>query len=93
MIVKLVNSFLFLLVVLSFSVSANDEFISKIKPFMEKYCIDCHDDETQKGGVALHDLNKFTYANAGLWQRIWEQVSLKEMPPRKKKKQPALMER
>ncbi len=28
-----------------------------------------------------------------MWKRIWEQVALKEMPPRKKTNQPKLTER
>ena len=73
--------------------SASKLFKSKIQPFLQKYCVDCHDDETQKGGVSLHDLNSVSYDNAALWKQVWEQVSLKEMPPRKKKKQPTLLER
>ncbi len=64
-----------------------------VTTFFENYCLDCHDGETQKGGVALHDLSNITEQNAALWKRVWEQVALKEMPPRKKKTQPDLMER
>ncbi|MDA0765926.1 MAG: DUF1588 domain-containing protein [Verrucomicrobia bacterium] len=63
------------------------------EPFLENYCLDCHDDATQKGGVSLHELGDVTAKDADMWKRVWEQVSLKEMPPRKKKNQPELMER
>lgn len=66
---------------------------SLAEPFLSNYCFDCHDGDTQKGDVALHELKTVTAENAELWKRIWEQVSLKEMPPRKKKHQPESAER
>jgi hypothetical protein len=33
------------------------KFESRVTPFLAKYCFDCHDDETQKGDVAFHELN------------------------------------
>ena len=68
-------------------------FESRTQPFLAKYCFDCHDDETQKGEVAFHELNGINADNARLWKSIWEQVALKEMPPKKKKTQPNLEER
>lgn len=77
-----------------FTLSASAfEFNEKVKPFLNKYCLDCHDDETQKGDIALHDLKGITVENAELWKQIWEQVALAEMPPRKKKTQPELKTR
>ncbi|MCH2208848.1 MAG: DUF1588 domain-containing protein [Lentisphaerales bacterium] len=72
---------------LSLSAQAAD-FSKTLTPFLEKYCTDCHDDDMQEGDIALHDLSKVTVENAEIWKSIWEQVALKEMPPRKKKKQP-----
>ena len=69
------------------------KFESRVTPFLAKYCFDCHDDETQKGDVAFHELNGVNADNARLWKSIWEQVALKEMPPKKKKTQPNLEER
>ncbi|MBT7853776.1 MAG: hypothetical protein HN675_10690, partial [Opitutae bacterium] len=60
--------------------------------FIEKHCIDCHDGETEKGGFNIESLKSMTAANAVEWQKVWEQVSLKEMPPRKKK-QPSPVDR
>ena len=68
-------------------------FKKRVVPFLENYCFDCHDDETQKGDLSLHDLGDVTAANTGMWKRVWEQVALKEMPPRKKKNQPKPMQR
>ena len=69
------------------------KFESRVTTFLAKYCFDCHDDETQKGDVAFHELNEVNAGNARLWKSIWEQVALKEMPPKKKKTQPNLEER
>ena len=85
---KKLSVFLLLLPILAL---ADD--LKVMKPFMEKYCLECHDADVQKGGVSLHDLNTFTEENAALWKQVWEQVSLKEMPPRKKKNQPELLKR
>jgi hypothetical protein len=60
--------------------------------FIEKHCIDCHDSETEKGGFNIESLKSMTAGNAVEWQKVWEQVSLKEMPPRKKK-QPSPVDR
>ena len=67
-------------------------FGSLAEPFLERYCLDCHDSDTRKGDLALDELTGVSSGNAELWKRIWEQVALKEMPPRKKK-QPEAMER
>jgi hypothetical protein len=69
------------------------DFAAKAKPFFDKYCMDCHDDEFREGDVSLQGLDVISAENASLWKRIWEQVALKEMPPRKKTNQPALLER
>lgn len=76
----------------TFSASAFD-FKGKVKPFLDKYCMDCHDADTEKGDISLENLNAVTADNAELWKQIWESVALEEMPPRKKKKQPELKTR
>lgn len=65
-----------------------------LRPFLAKYCIDCHDGETKKGGLDLVSLNagldrKETFA---LWVRVHDRVRAEEMPP-PKKAQPAAPER
>lgn len=69
------------------------DFDQHIKPFFAAHCYDCHDGESAKGNVSLEALRGITADNASLWKRIWEQVALKEMPPRKRSPQPALTER
>ena len=53
-------------------------------PFLEDHCFDCHDDETKKGDLSLVDLGAVDETNAALWKSIWAQVTLQEMPPKKK---------
>ena len=69
------------------------DFKKTVVPFLAKYCTDCHDNETKKGNVSLESLTDVSADNASIWKRIWEQVALKEMPPRKKTNQPKLIER
>lgn len=68
-------------------------FESLALPFLDQYCMDCHDAETQKGDISLEELAAVNSENAELWQSVWEQVALKEMPPKDKKSQPELMDR
>ena len=72
---------------------ASDAFRQKVQPFLDDYCMNCHDEETKMGNVSLESLTDVTADNASMWKRIWEQVALKEMPPRKKSNQPKLTER
>ena len=80
--------------VLSPNLDADDstDFKSWVKPFLVKYCVDCHGDDTQEGDVAFHELNGINADNARLWKSIWEKVAVKEMPP-KDEAQPTLEER
>jgi len=72
---------------------ASDAFRQKVQPFLDDYCLSCHDEETKKGNVSLESLTDVSADNASMWKRIWEQVALKEMPPRKESSQPKLTER
>ena len=62
---------------------------SYVKPFLENHCLDCHDADTQKGDLSLDEINGVSTENFDVWKRIWEQVALKEMPPKKRKNQPS----
>ncbi|MEP2775615.1 MAG: DUF1588 domain-containing protein [Luteolibacter sp.] len=61
-------------------------------PFINNYCIDCHDDTTSKGDLMLHDIGPVDETNAAIWKSVWAQATLQEMPP-KKEFQPLLIER
>ena len=71
---------------------ARGTFESLAEVFLDNHCYDCHDDETQKGNLNLLELGPVDETNAAVWKSVWAQVSLQEMPP-KKKKQPAVVER
>lgn len=60
--------------------------------FLIEHCFDCHDDATRKGDLSLENLGPIDATNAATWKSIWAQVSLREMPP-KKKEQPGVVER
>ena len=75
------------------AVAGEAGFKQMVAPFLEKYCLECHDKDTQKGKVSLEGLSDVSADNASMWKRIWEQVALNEMPPRKTKNQPHLIER
>ena len=56
-----------------------DSFASE---FIEHHCFDCHGDGTEMGGLSLDDLGPVNETNAGLWESIWAQVAIEEMPPK-----------
>ena len=89
------NRFLMFLAAGAFAVQAapSPSFKRDALPFLEQYCFDCHDAETKKGELALDELTEVTPESFGIWKRVWEQVALKEMPPKKKKNQPDAKER
>ena len=89
------NRFLMLLAAGALAVQAapSPSFKRDALPFLEQYCFDCHDAETKKGELVLDELTEVTPENFGVWKSVWEQVALKEMPPKKKKNQPEGIDR
>ena len=73
--------------------AAQPSFQSLVEPFLENHCFDCHDEETKKGDLVLDGLTEVNEENFGVWKSVWEQVALKEMPPKKKKNQPETIDR
>ena len=71
---------------------ASGKFRGLRERLLEKHCFDCHDDETSEAGLNLLDLGKVDETNAEVWKSVWAQVSLGEMPP-KKKAQPSIVDR
>lgn len=62
------------------------------KGFLEKHCVECHDDLTAEADLNLLDLGPVDETNAAVWKSVWAQVALREMPPEKKPK-PEVVER
>ncbi len=54
-------------------------------PFLEKHCVDCHDADLKKGNLDLRSLKPEDFAR---WVKVYDRVSLGEMPPRKKAQPP-----
>ena len=56
--------------------------------FLDQYCLNCHDRETEKGDVNLEDLSfeiSESIPSAELWQKVLLTLNSKEMPPEDKK--------
>jgi hypothetical protein len=60
--------------------------------FLDRHCIECHDNDSKKGDLSLLDLGPVDETNAAVWKSVWAQVALEEMPP-KKQDQPEVVER
>jgi len=68
------------------------DFASIAAGFLEKHCYECHDDLTAESDLNLLDLGPLDETNAATWKSVWAQVTLQEMPP-KKRDQPGVIER
>ena len=60
------------------------DFKTYARAFLENNCFDCHDGDTTKGDLNLAELGAVDETNAVVWKSIWAQVTLQEMPPKKK---------
>jgi mono/diheme cytochrome c family protein len=76
--------------------AGEDGFKTKVKPFFETYCIQCHGPDKSKGKITLHTLDGDLAAGAGgeleRWETILEVLEAGEMPP-EDEKQPSDAER
>jgi len=70
----------------------NKDFTQFAKPFLINHCVVCHDETEPEGNLSLHNLGPVDEVNAGIWQSVWAQVTLKEMPP-KDEDQPKVVKR
>ncbi len=68
------------------------DFVEFAQPILRQYCFDCHDDHTNAGNLSLVELGPVDETNADVWNSVWAQVTLKEMPPRHTD-QPEVIER
>jgi len=60
------------------------EFRSDVRPLLEKYCFDCHDEETQKGQLRLDEFVGFESEHLHTWTQVFQNLDSREMPPPKK---------
>ncbi len=58
-------------------------FGKRVKPFLEKYCFDCHGEDIQEGGVRLDQFGNTPdiLSDHKLWEKIYQQISVGSMPP------------
>ncbi len=70
------------------------QFKSDIRPLLQEYCLKCHSTEKPKGDLDLERFTSFreVLKHPRVWERVIEQLSLGEMPP-KQKPQPTKIER
>jgi multidrug efflux pump subunit AcrA (membrane-fusion protein) len=68
------------------------EFKDIAQGFLDRHCIECHDNESKKGDLSLLELGPVDETNAAVWKSVWAQVALEEMPP-KKQDPPEVVER
>jgi hypothetical protein len=70
------------------------ELPQTVGTFVEKHCVECHDDSTAKGDFRIDLLGKdlTDKENHKRWARVFERVQNGEMPPAKKKEQPTAAE-
>ena len=78
-----------------FASNSNTKILeTKIQKTLNKYCVECHDDEVTKGDIELHDFIKLNHAEKiNILNKVEEQVFLKQMPPKKEKLKPSDKER
>lgn len=68
---------------------ASQTYQAHIKPWMERYCFECHGPEKQKGDIRLDTLRgDFGGDEYDLWQTILELLEIEEMPPEEAEQPP-----
>ena len=72
----------------SFEVSsalrADEVFQTKVKPLLENYCFDCHEEGQKKGQIQLDQLEGFYEKDFHLWTKLYEETKEGKMPPEDK---------
>ena len=61
-----------------------------LKPLLEEYCIDCHDNEIKRGGLNLDAiLSEAPEAHPEIWEKVILRLNSRQMPPPAKKNRPS----
>ncbi len=80
---------LFLLTLIFLSISGSVVFSNPIdepvQELLSKFCLDCHDTETQKGDLDLERFGSVAdiAADSGVWEQVLHQIEDGEIPPKK----------
>ena len=70
--------------------AADNGFERALLPLLENHCLNCHDEDAQKGDLALNSLNPDGVKGGAeaVWAVVLDQLNSGEMPPKKKKRPP-----
>lgn len=87
------TSFITFFICLSSMAAENDSFSKKVKPFLQKYCIECHGGKKIKGHLNLKSIGNMEQAfkKHQVWSEVLELMHDKDMPP-EEEKQPTAAE-
>lgn len=71
------------------------QFSGSVQPFLEIYCVSCHNHEKHKGDLDLVNFNSVesVLGDFRKWDLVLEKIRSDEMPPEEAKKQPTAPER
>ena len=74
---------LLLLILIAVHTAAGSDFSTKIKPFLNKYCTECHGEKKQKSGLRLDNLSTTLddLDTAEEWQHVLDELNGATMPP------------
>lgn len=63
---------------------AADEFRTLVHPLLRQHCLECHSTAEKQGELDLQQFDSLdrVQQHPGIWQRVFEQVSGQEMPPK-----------
>ncbi len=68
---------------------ADDKFEASIRPFLSKYCVDCHQGETPEGKLNLSDFGSASISDHfNIWKEIERRVANQSMPPKDASQRP-----
>lgn len=65
------------------SAAAEAEYQQSIRPFLQKYCYDCHGTEKQKADLSLERFNQEAslHPERQIWEEVLRRLRNREMPP------------
>ena len=78
------------------NVSANAQsFDQHVRPFLAKYCVECHGPDKQKADLRVDKLDPdmVSGSDADMWQEALDLINVSEMPPDDARRQPTRGER
>src|SRR6185369_16878741 len=70
-------------------------FAKDVRPFLDTYCVSCHDKEARKAKLDLSASETVTSVAKDYphWELVLERLRNGEMPPKKEKEQPTVERR